>query len=71
MGNKRSIRFRSWVGAERTQKNFLFSHLNEKLRHGSHQSILLIVVGESSHCDGNIRIQNKMAINFDASDLTL
>jgi len=52
-------------------KNFLFSHLNEKLRHGSHQSILLSVVGQSSHFDYCIQIQDKMAINFDASDLTL
>jgi len=32
---------------------------------------LLSVVGQSSHFDGNIRIQEKLAINFDASDLTL
>ena len=52
-------------------ENVLFSHLNEKLRHGPHQSILLSVVGQSSHFDGNIRIQDKMAIHFDASDFTL
>jgi len=49
----------------------LFSHLNEKLRRGSHQSILLSVVGPSSHFDGNVRIQDKMAMHSDASELTL
>jgi len=37
----------------------------------SQQSILLSVVGQFSHFDVNIRIQDKMAIDFNASDLTL
>jgi len=37
----------------------------------SQQSILLSVVGQCSHFDVNIRIQDKMAIDFNASDLTL
>jgi len=52
-------------------EKLLFLHLNEKLRHGSHQSILLSVVGQSSHFDGNIRIQDKIEIYSDSSDLTL
>jgi len=51
------------------RKTFVL-HLCEKLRHVSHQSFLLSVVGQSSHFDGNIRIQDKIAINSDASDFT-
>ena len=40
-------------------------------RLGSYQSILLSVVGECCVFDGNIRIQNKTEMNFDASDFTL
>jgi len=52
-------------------RKLLFSLLNERLKHGSHQSILLSVVGQSSHFDYYNRIQDKLAINSDASDLSL
>jgi len=39
--------------------------------HAINQTDTASVAGESSHFDGNIRIQGKMALNFDASDLTL
>jgi len=45
----------------------LFSQINEKLRHGSRLSILLSIVGHSSHFDSNNRIQDKLTINSDAS----
>ena len=38
---------------------------------GHINQFLLSVVGQRSHFDGNIRIQDKMATNSDASDLTL
>jgi len=44
---------------------------NVWLRPWSHQSILLSVVGESSDFDYNIRIQGKMAINFEALHFAL
>jgi len=52
------------------RKTFVFAQY-QKLRHGSHQSISLSVVSHSSHFYYYIRIQDKMAINFDVSDLTL
>jgi len=51
-------------------KKILFSHLNQKRRPGLYQSILLSSLGQSSVFDGNIRIQDKMAINSDALDFT-
>ena len=39
--------------------------------HAINQTDTASVAGESSHFDGNIRIQGKLAINSDASDLTL
>jgi len=40
-------------------------------RLGAHQSNLLSVVSQSCVFDENIRIPDKMAMNFDASDFTL
>jgi len=79
-GNKWCLGFNPFIpksGSNRTCiwghkcEKLLFSHSNEKLRYGSHQSILLSVVGQSSHFNYYIRIQEKMAIKLDSSDLTL
>jgi len=51
-------------------KNFCF-RIKSKAKTWVTSIIFLSVVGQSSHFDGNIQIQDKMAINFDASDLTL